>query len=119
MLQKKASERIPEYKTVGYIAGVKVLKALKDGKHGSLPDMSNTPNTKYILLDKDEGFKRLRVYDQNRHPVFDIDYGHTHKGSGKLHIHFWKGGRDNNARSLTGKEIKKYGKILRAAGVKI
>jgi hypothetical protein len=119
MLQQKASERIPEYKTAGYIAGIKVLKALKENKDGSLPDMSNTPGTRYILLDKNDNFKRMRIYDNNRHPVIDIDYGHSHKGSDKLHIHFWKGGRDNNGRSLTRKEKKKYGKILREAEVNV
>jgi len=119
MLQIKPSERIPEYKTVNVIAGIKVLQALKINKHGSLPDMSNTPNTSYILLNKNGEFKQLRIYDNSRHPVIDIDYGHSHKGSDILHLHNWKGGRENNAHSLTGKEKKKYGKILREAKVKI
>jgi len=119
VLGQKASERIPEYKTVGYIAGIKVLEALKNGKHGTLPDMSNTPSTSYILLNKNGGFKQLRIYDDTRHPVIDVDFGKPHRGSDKLHIHTWKGGRENNGRSLTKKEKKKYGKILKEAGIKI
>jgi hypothetical protein len=119
MLQQKPSDRIPEYKTVKVIAGIKVLDPIKTGDSRVLPDMSNTPNTQYILLSQKGAFKQLRVYDENRHPIIDIEYGKSHRGSDKLHIHSWKGGRENNGRSLTKKEKRKYGKILKEAGVNL
>ena len=116
-LRKKASERIPEYKSVGIIEGIKVLKPVKG--QNNLPAMSNTPGTRYLLMDDNNNFKQLRIYDNSRHLVVDIDYGHSPNGSDILHIHFWKGGRSNNVRNLTSKDLKKYGRILRQAGIKI
>jgi hypothetical protein len=54
-------------------------------------------------LAKNGNFKRLRVYDNNRHPVIDID-NHTHKNIKGLHVHFWKGVRENNTQKLAGKK---------------
>jgi hypothetical protein len=119
MLGKRPSERVPEYKTVGYIAGIKVLEPIKG--HGKLPEMSNTPNTKYILLDRKGDFKQLRTYDYSRHPVLDIEVEKK-----VLHIHYYKGdlgtrggGKQETGRPLNRKELKKYGKILKEAKVKI
>jgi hypothetical protein len=114
MLGKKPSERIPGYKTVGYIAGIKVLKPIKD--HGKLPEMSNTPGTSYILLTKEGELKQFRTYDYSRHPKLDIDFDHYHNGI-KPHIHFY-GHRKKDFRALTAKEKKKYKRILEEASVR-
>lgn len=124
MLQQKASTRIPEYKCVGFINGIKVLENL-NGKNTWLPEMSNTPNTKYILKNKNGDFRKYREYDYSRRPILDIEL--DSKG---LHIHYFKGdlgtrGRGDKgkttetARPLTRKELKKHGKLLRALNVKI
>ena len=117
MLGKRASERIPEYKTIEIIAGIKVLKAIKKGKDGSLPDISNTPNTSYISRNKSGEIKQYREYDYSRHPILDIDFDHFHNGI-KPHIYHY-GNRETDVRALTVKEKKKYRKILEAAGVRI
>ena len=117
MLGQKASERIPEYKTVGYIAGVKVLEPI--GKNRNLPAMSNTPNTSYILMTKDEkSIKQFRTYDYSRHPVIDIDFDHAHNNI-VPHIHFNTGNRKRNSRALTAKEMRKYKMVLEEASVRV
>jgi hypothetical protein len=47
-MKNPPSARVQEYKTVSYIAGVKVLEHLKGDP--TLPIMSNTPGTGYIRL---------------------------------------------------------------------
>jgi hypothetical protein len=114
MLRKKPSERIPEYKTVDRIAGIKVLESIE--KRGKLPEISNTPNTSYILLTPKGELKQLRTYDYSRHPKLDIDFDHPHNKI-KPHIHFY-GNREKDFRALTAKEKKKYKRILEEADVR-
>ncbi|MDR2718842.1 MAG: hypothetical protein LBB89_12385 [Treponema sp.] len=119
-MMKPLSERIQEYKAIGYIAGVKVLERLKLGRKNieqNLPYMSNTPGTSYLLLTKSgDAIKKFREYGDNRKPSLDIDFDHDH-GYGKPHIHYWKDGeRIKEGRKLVAKERKKYAKILKAAG---
>ena len=73
--------------TVDYIDGIKVL-APKDPKASiSLPERSNTPGTAYVSYRKDGTFDQYIVFDANRMPVYEIDYGvHDHVKS--LHVHF-------------------------------
>ncbi len=82
-----------QWHTVDYIDGIKVLEPKDPNKRPNLPARSNTPGTAYISLNKDEGrtFNQLRVYDENRMPVFDIDYG-IHDGVVSLHVHFFTDG---------------------------
>lgn len=76
--------------TVDYVDGIKVL-APKDPKASrNLPERSNTPGTAYIRLTPNGTFSQLRVFDANRLPVFDIDYG-KHQGKTFLHVHFLDG----------------------------
>lgn len=77
--------------TVDYIDGVKVL-APKDPKASiSLPERSNTPGTAYVSYRKDGTFDQYIVFDANRMPVYEIDYGvHDHVKS--LHVHFYPNG---------------------------
>lgn len=61
--------------TVDYVDGIKVL-APKDPKASiSLPERSNTPGTAYISYRKDGTFDQYIVFDENRMPVYRIDYG--------------------------------------------
>ena len=82
-----------KWHTVDYIDGIKVLEP-KDPKASiSLPERSNTPGTAYISYRKDaaQTFNQLRVFGDNRVPVYDIDYG-RHHGKLSLHVHYFKDG---------------------------
>ena len=74
-----------KWHTIDYVEGIKVL-ALKNGGSNSLPERSNTPGTSYLSYQNDGTFKQLRVFDENRMPKFDIDYG-VHQGKKTLHMH--------------------------------
>ncbi len=118
-----------EYRSTGEtIKGIKVIEQIKPG-NAKLPQMSNTPNTEYIL--KSNGvYKSLGIYGSDRRlqKEIEIRHGHTNRPkSGKkeklkkgvAHVHNIKGGRGNNVRYMTKKEIKKYGKAVIAMGGKI
>lgn len=78
--------------TVDYVDGIKVL-APKDSKASmNLPERSNTPGTSYVLYRKNGDFDQLRVFGDNRIPIFDIDYG-THQGKKTLHVHYFVNGK--------------------------
>ena len=80
-----------KWETVDYVDGIKVL-APKDSKASiSLPERSNTPGTSYLSYRKDGTFDQLRVFENDRIPKFDIDYG-VHQGEKSLHIHYYKDG---------------------------
>lgn len=84
----------------------------------SLPRMSNSPESLYILKNEEGKMKSLGVYNDKREIVKEIDIGHGHKvrsRNGKLvkylkrgvaHTHTTKGGRENNTRYMTKKEKK-------------
>ena len=118
-MMNPARDRVPEYKTVKMIDGVKVLERLDRKLMPNLPIMSNTPNTGYMLTDKDGNFEQFRTYNKNREPALDIDYDNI-DGIKKLHAHDWVNGkRTGGHRDLTAQEIKKYGGLLRATNVNI
>lgn len=80
-----------KWHTVDYIDGIKVL-APKDPRASiSLPERSNTPGTAYVSYRKDGTFNQYIVFDENRIPVYRIDYG-MHRGKKSLHIHYYKDG---------------------------
>ena len=80
-----------KWQTVDYVDGIKVL-APKDSKASiSLPERSNTPGTSYLSYRKDGIFDQLRVFENDRIPKFDIDYG-VHQGEKSLHIHYYMDG---------------------------
>ena len=104
-----------QYDCVDIKNGVKVLKSAENPNHPSLPDISHTKGTKYLSFDKNGNFKQLRIYDYSGHPVIDIDYG-VHTSLSKqptLHVHTWKGGRDNGVRLFSKRDYKKYGRYLK------
>ena len=94
------------YHVVGTINGVKIIERINRNpkEKNNLPIMSNTPSTAYVLLDENGSFLQYRKYGSDRRALFDIDYGRHHSTDDWLHIHFYKGGREANTRSLTEKE---------------
>lgn len=112
--------RVPaKWHTVDYVEGIKVL-APKDSKASkSLPDRSNTPGTSYLKLNTDNVFSQLRVFGDNRLPIYDIDYG-MHQGKKTLHVHYYLNGNRNGKTIVLHKEdelYKKYKSLFK--GVKI
>ena len=107
------------WKAVDFVDGIKVL-VLKDSKASrSLPERSNTPGTTYLLYRKNGDFDQLRVFGEDRIPIFDIDYG-THQGKKSLHTHYFVNGiRSKQPIALQpGDEIfEKYKTVFK--GVKI
>lgn len=80
-----------QWHTVDYIDDIKVVAPNEGNNNHGLPAISNTPGTKYILMDKDNNFHQLKKYGDNRKPLYDIDYGwHNHKLT--FHIHYYKNG---------------------------
>ena len=115
-----------EYESTGeYIDGFKVIEKIGGGP-SSLPRFSNSPDTVYIL--KSNGvYKSLGIYNEHRELTKQIDIRHGHvnktkKGKreklvkGVAHVHNIRGGRLNNVRYMTDKEIKKYGKAITLMG---
>lgn len=116
-----------EYQATGEtISGFKVISHKTDD-HASIPMMSNTPNTVYILKTS-QGYKTIAVYGPDRRIRKEIDLNinlnsHGHKNryrDGRIenlnrrvaHIHHWRGGRLNNVHYLTKKDIKQYGAAI-------
>jgi hypothetical protein len=118
-MMNPVGDRVYEYKTVEIVEGVKVLEPKKKTDSWGMPHMSNTPGTSYIMVSKSKGSAMFRKYGMDRHPVIDIEYG-THQGVKSFHAQTWKDGvRQEGARPLTRKELKKYGKLFKKAGLKI
>ncbi|MCR5202253.1 MAG: hypothetical protein K6D02_04070 [Lachnospiraceae bacterium] len=107
------------WETVDYVDGVKVL-ALKDPKASvSLPERSNTPGTSYVSYRKDGTFDQYITFDENRMPVYRIDYGMHYKGK-SLHVHYYKDGDTlpNPVNIYPGDELyEKHKKLFK--GVKV
>jgi hypothetical protein len=107
------------YKTVGKIAGVKVLQGLNGVK--GLPVESHSSSA-YIQLHPDGTFKMYREFDSKHYLVKEIAYHPESKLTGNnkpvLHIHEYK--QDDfvhrTPRLLTKNEYKKYKKYFK--GVK-
>lgn len=75
--------------TVDYIEGIKILEK-KDKSNKGLPWYSNTPGTKYITLDENDKYiKQIRVYGEDRTPLYDIDYHPINGIDYLLHIHYF------------------------------
>ena len=64
------------YETVGKIDGVKILKPKDSRKMAKLPEESHSPNTRYVLLDKDGVFHQYREYNENHQG--DVLHVHIH-----------------------------------------
>ena len=113
--------KIQEYEATGEtIGGIKVIQH-KTKTAASLPEMSNTPGTAYIL--KSGGrYTTLGVYGNDRRlkKSFDITHGHKNRPKngtierlkmGIAHVHNINGGREANVRYMTLKEIKNMGRL--------
>lgn len=90
--------------------------------HESLPLYSNTSEVYFKKSDEgDHPIEQARVY-KDRHPLFDFDWGHSHKNykEGTVHVHVWY--KNNNGqwqrgepRQLNNDEIARYGDLLKKA----
>ncbi len=45
----------------------------------------------YLTYKKDGTFKQLITFDQDRMPIYEIDYG-VHAGIKSLHVHYYENG---------------------------
>lgn len=103
------------YKTIGEIAGVKVLVGI-GGEH-SLPEESHTSRA-YIKLKPDGRFHEMRFYDKNHYLMYEIAY-HPEPNIGLknipvLHYHRYdKNFGRTTARRLPSKIIKVLSKYFK------
>lgn len=121
-------ENHPEWKPItinGIRAKVVKLVTDKTGTHSGLPSYANTANM-YLRIGKDGNVIQAKLYKDRKH-CLDFDWGHQHKNKGDktifpkgvVHVQAYSvdnvGIRySNNARLMTGSEIKKYGAIPKA-----
>ena len=107
-----SGNRTYEYETVGTIEGVKVVRRISGSN--KVPEESYTSKA-YMTLYKDGNFQRLRIYDNNHLPKFDIEY-HTEQSKYKnrpvLHIHNYEDGIRQTGRLLTKEEYNTYKKFF-------
>lgn len=115
-----AGNKVPyTYETVSNIEGVKVLTKKDSRSSGSLPEEAHSSNA-YIQVDKNGSFRRIRFYNEQHLPFFEIDY-HTEKGLSKngepiVHVHDYSApGIENRmkGRRASKEEISKYGKYMK------
>ncbi len=109
------------YKTIGKIAGVKVLQKINPKDSAALPEEAHSSKA-YILHYSNGTFKQYREFNTNHSAKFDIDYHSEPQISGHhesiYHIHFYNNGiRDKVGRELSPAEYKKYKKYFQR-GVK-
>ena len=124
--RSKSGGKYNEYKYTGeVIEGIKVIESIS-GDRNPLPQFSGSPNAVYILKKHGE-YASIGIYNQNRELVKEIEINHQHTNryksgvkkvikKGVAHVHNKKGGRNNNVRPMTKKEIKKYGKAIEKMG---
>ncbi len=76
------------YKTIGEIAGVKVLLPIDETKSLKLPEESHSSSS-YVLLDKNGVFHQYREYDDQHRVILEIGYHYEPRlGNGNiLHVH--------------------------------
>ena len=79
------------YHVVDYVDGVKVLEPKDSRERLSLPERAGTPGTSYVCYRKDGTFRQFITFDENRMPIYEIDYG-KHKNELSLHVHFYENG---------------------------
>ena len=86
------------YRVVDIVDGVKVLEPLDDRAEHGVPERSNEPCTSYMCYYKKKDkngnkvFKQLIVFDENRMPIYRIDYGPHQSTKKTLHVHYYKDG---------------------------
>ena len=110
------------------VGGFKVIEHVSKN-NASLPQMSNTPGVVYVLKSKGR-YKSIGIYGQDRRLQKEIEITHGHKNRpksgqkehlsrGVAHVHNIRGGRENNVRYMTKKEIKKYGQAVIEMGGRV
>lgn len=111
-----------QYKTVDTLYDAKILEGINSKYHG-LPEVSHSPNAKYIKLSNDGDLRMMRIYDNDRYLTLEIGYhpeASINNGNRKdkvLHYHTYD--RDFNrskaVRLTKNNDIyKKYKKYLEA-----
>ena len=85
------------YHVVDFVDGVKVLEPKDKNQKHSLPERAGSPGASYMCYYKkkhkedDEVFKQYIIFDEDRMPIYRIDYG-RHWGKMSLHVHYYKDG---------------------------
>ena len=104
------------YKTVGKIAGVKVLEPMNSKDSFSMPAEAHS-SSNYIVLDKSGKFRQYMEYNDQHLPVFEIGYhferGISKQGESVFHYHeYSKPGIENRsiAKPITPDLYEKYKK---------
>ena len=96
-----------KWQEVGTFRKIKILQKTNanQNKAPSLPPLSSTPGTGYLLLNKNGEFRQFRQFDENRKPVFDLDLG-KHNNQISLLLHQYKNGvrNSNNPIIIASKE---------------
>ena len=120
---------IQEYADTGErVGGFKVIQH-RSKKASSLPQMSDTPSTVYVLKSGGK-YKSIGIYgpDRRLRKAIDVTHSHTNKPkngkrvklkAGVAHVHNMRGGRENNVRYMTQKEIKHYGSAVVLMGGRV
>jgi hypothetical protein len=85
------------WKQIGTSHGIKIIQKIKKNPKDkpSLPPLSNTPGTAYILYNEIGHFHNFRQFGENRKPIFDLEYG-RHDGKLTLHLHEYQNGIRNS-----------------------
>ena len=113
-----------KWEEAGTFHGIKILVKKNSTEQPSLPFLSNTPGTGYLLLSEKGIFKQFRQFGENRKPVYDLEYNeHKHKLS--LHLHYYTHGRQkepiiialSNGKILNQKLYNKFKPLLK--GIKL
>ena len=104
------------YECTGKIDDVKILRPIDSTDSLNLPADSHSSES-YILIDNDDVFKQMRIYNADLTWKMDIDFDGEHKLTGHrqkvIHIHeFDENGNRTILRYPTAEERKKYSKYF-------
>ena len=107
------------YKTIGKIAGVKVLEPMNPKDSFSMPAEVHS-SQKYIVLDKTGVFRQYMEYNDQHLPIFEIGYHFEHgistHGEAVLHYHKYSNpGIENRGKAhpITPELFEKYKKYFK------
>jgi len=99
------------FKTVGKIAGVKILEKMNKLDSKNLPEEAHKSKA-YILLDGNGVFRKYREYNKDHIVQFEIEYG-THGAKKFLHYHPYINGERQRAEEISLSMVKKYKKFFK------
>ena len=81
--------RFDEYRTVKYVAGIRVIARQDSNGHDNTPLHSHSADTMYAKRGKKGKINQVAVY-KNHIKVKDIDWGHKHPGiDSEIHVHLY------------------------------